>query len=148
MTRFCALIATISFLSMSACTSSHVITGTIREPVEPSMVRIYSHPPDRYEEIALLTATSRGSWAFTGQQKMNEVIDDLKKEAAKLGANGIVLAGLGTERGDSVAINTGQATATTYGNTTNAYGSGTTFIGGTWHKTGQALAIYVEMSED
>jgi hypothetical protein len=127
-----------------ACsTSTHVITGTPRAPIEPDQVQLYTQPPQRFEEVAILTASSEGSWALTNQQKMNEVIKDLKIEAAKLGANGILLNGLGDQKGDTVAINTGQATTNTYGGATNAYGTGTTIYSTPTHKTGQAVAIYV-----
>ena len=88
------IIFTVLF-AISACTSSHVLTGKARASIDPEGVKIYSAAPTGSEQIAILSASSQGSWALTGQQKMNEVVDDLKKEAAKLGANGVVFSGVG-----------------------------------------------------
>lgn len=49
-----------------------------------------------------MDASSERSFAITDQGKMNKVIDRLKDEAAKLGANGILLQGRGTETTSSV----------------------------------------------
>jgi hypothetical protein len=59
---------------------------------------------------------------------MNEVVDDLKKEAAKLGANGVLFSGVGSESTPVLGYNTT---------------GGTTYYGNAQHKTGQAVAIYV-----
>ena len=42
-------------LALSACASSHMITGQPRPPTDPAQVRVYfTPPPSRYEEIAVL----------------------------------------------------------------------------------------------
>lgn len=92
-TLFIALFA----LALSACASSHVITGRPRPPVPVSQVRVYfAPPPSRYEEIALLESNS-GAFTYGEQNKTNAILDKLKKEAAKLGANGVLFGG--TARG-------------------------------------------------
>ena len=127
-------------LFILGCASSHVLTGTARAPISPSQVKIYSHPPANFEEVALLTASSESSWAWTEQGKTNAVIEGLKKEAAKLGANGVLLQSLGTEGGGSgVGISSGQS----YGSGGYAYGTGTTYFVSESHRSGQAVAIYV-----
>ena len=80
-------------LALSACASSALITGTPRPPIDPSQVRIYyAPPPGQYEEIALLESNS-GALTYGEQNKTNSVIVKLRKEAAKVGANGVLFRG-------------------------------------------------------
>lgn len=84
-------------LLLCACASSHVLTGTPRPPIAPEQVQIYyTPPPGAYEEIALLDVSS-GAFTYGEQNKTNAVLNRLKKEAAKLGANGVLFGG--TARG-------------------------------------------------
>jgi hypothetical protein len=140
------IIGSLVFLFIAACASSHVLTGTARPEIDPSQVKIYSHPPANFEEVALLTATSASSWAVTEQGQTNVVIEGLKKEAAKLGANGVLITDLGSEQAGGVGINSSQMYGNTYGNTTYASGTGTTYFASHSHKSGQAVAIYVTNS--
>ena len=77
---------------------SHIIVGEARDPLSPSQVKIYSDFPEDYKKIALIDAGSNFAFKdpailFTWQSKMNKVIERLKIEAAKLGANGVVMVG-------------------------------------------------------
>ncbi|WP_101927344.1 MULTISPECIES: hypothetical protein [Luteimonas] len=75
------------------CASSHVLTGTPRAPIDPAQVRIYhGPPPGQYEEIALLN-TSSGAFTYGEQNKTDSVLQKLRTEAAKLGANGVLFQG-------------------------------------------------------
>jgi hypothetical protein len=127
--------------ALSACATSHVIVGHTRPPISPDQVQIYVHPPAaHYEEIALLDTSSKGSFAITAQGKTDKVIERLKDEAAKLGANGILLQGVTNESAGSVSSGFGQAHAS--GN--SAYGSGVGFAGNVMIKAGSGMAIYVD----
>jgi hypothetical protein len=119
--------------------SSQVLVGTARAPISPDQVRIYLHPPAKYEEIAIIDASSRGSAAFTDQQKMNKAIARLKEQAASVGANGILLEGVGDQMAGSVG--TGFGTATANGNT--AFGTGFGTSAGIFIKSAKGMAIYV-----
>lgn len=89
--------AALLVLLLAACASSHVLTGRARAPIDPAQVRVYFSPPTvRYEEIARLE-TSSGAFTYGEQNKMDSVIGKLRVEAAKLGANGVLLEG--TENG-------------------------------------------------
>ncbi|GAB3312374.1 hypothetical protein [Luteimonas notoginsengisoli] len=80
-------------LALSACASSALVTGTPRAPIDPSQVRVYFQaPPGGYEEIAMLESNS-GAFTYGEQNKMNAVVAKLRKEAAKLGANGVLFRG-------------------------------------------------------
>lgn len=78
---------------LGACASSHILTGTPRPPIDPAQVRFYyAPPPGRFEEIALLESSS-GAFTYGSQNKTNSVMDKLRREAAKLGANGVLFQG-------------------------------------------------------
>lgn len=60
-----------------------------RAPIAPDEVRIYPTPaaiPARYREIALLEANGDGTWTSD-----RVFFESMRRKAAKLGANGIVL---------------------------------------------------------
>jgi hypothetical protein len=128
-------------LTLSACATSHVMVGQARPPISPDQVQIYLRPPAaKYVEIALIDSSSRSSLAVTAQGKTNVVMERLKAEAAKLGANGILLGGVGDQAVGTVG--TGYATGTNH--SAFAFGSsGTVF-----QKNGQGLAIYVEPEQN
>ena len=139
MKSFRYLLLTALCFALMACASSSVVVGTQRAPITPEEVKVYLRAPAKFEEVAILEASSRNSVAFSSQGKMNKVVERLKIEAAKLGANGILLTGTGSEYGGSVI--TASATATSSGN--NAYGSGFGTSVAVFHKAGTAIAIFV-----
>ena len=123
---------------VSACAgTSHVITGAPRTPIEPSQVTIYSVAPPQYEEIAVIDASSRMSFAFGDQNKMNAVMERLKKEAASLGANGVLLRGTGSQGGGGVGTGVG------VGSFGGGVGVGTGISISSPARTGRGLAIHV-----
>lgn len=131
-----SLLTALLTISLAGCaTSSHVLVGEQRAEIAPSEVAVYAEVPDGAEKIAILSASSKNSWAVTNQGKMDKVVERLKKQAAKLGANGIVIGDIGDTSIGAVGISSG------------TYGGGSTF-GSTvmvspTHKSGQALAIFV-----
>jgi len=141
MLKLSAFTAFIVVAALSGCVSSHVIVGKVRPPISPDQVQLYLHPPaGKYEEVALLDSSSKHSFSFTAQGKANAVIERLKAEAAKLGANGILLNGVSDQAAGSV--NTGFGSATASGHTATGFGVGTS--GTVFVKSGSGLAIYVE----
>ena len=140
MARDTALLAALLACAAAACsTSSHVLIGSARPPVAPESVRVYYTPPPKYEEIATISASSQGSLALTSQQNMDKAIQRLKTEAAKVGANGILLQGVQDTHGGSIGAGVGN---TSYG-PGSAVGVG---VGGSFaltNKLAQGLAIYV-----
>jgi hypothetical protein len=131
-----AIVAVVAYLTLSACAaSSHVMVGTARTPISPDQVKLYLQPPPKYEEIATIDASSRGTPVFTDQRKMDRAIGRLKQEAAKLGANGVLLEGTRNEQTGGIGLGTGSAS----GN--SAFGIGGSF--GITIKTATGIAIYV-----
>jgi hypothetical protein len=129
-----------AILVLAACAStSHVLVGTPRAPIAPDSVRVYVQPPPKYEQIAQIDASSKGSLALTGQQNMDKAVARMKEEAAKLGANGILLQGV--EDQQSGAIGTGVGNSSYSGNSAVGVGVGGSF--GIYNKVAHGLAIYV-----
>jgi len=125
---------------LSGCsTSSHVMVGTARPAISPEDVRVYSQPPPQYEAIAHVDATSSGSLAITGQQNMDKAMARLKQEAAKLGANGILLESVHDQQSGS--IGTGVGSSSYGGNSAVGVGAGGSV--GLYNKVVSGLAIYV-----
>lgn len=87
------LLTALFTLALSACASSALVTGTPRAPIDPAQVRLYyGPPPGHYEEIALLE-TKSGPFTYGEQNKTDAVVANLREEAAKLGANGVLFRG-------------------------------------------------------
>src|SRR5262245_28801477 len=88
------LLLAIGILALGACASgSAIVTGNTRAPLAPEQVKIYLEPPATFEVIGLVSASSDAGW--TQQDSMNYAIEELKKQAAKLGANGVLLVSSG-----------------------------------------------------
>ena len=97
--RLALVVLALSVLLLAACSSSHVLTGTPRPPIDPSQVRLYyGPPPGGYEEIARLEVNS-GAFTYGEQNKTNSVMRKLREEAARLGANGILFQGTADGQG-------------------------------------------------
>lgn len=93
MFRFARLALSVSLLLvLAACATSAMVTGRTRPPIDPSQVRFYYDPPPGFEEVALLE-TSSGAFTYGNQNKTNSVMNKLRAEAAKLGANGVLFRG-------------------------------------------------------
>lgn len=136
MNRLVALLSLFS-LTLAGCVTSHVMVGQARAPISPDQVRLYSSPPANYEEIAILDSSSEFSFAFTGQGKTDVAINRMKEEAAKLGANGIMIRGVSTSY-----VNSGPGFATS----TSTGSSSTVYWDGGWSdsvKNSEGIAIYV-----
>lgn len=93
MRAFRTALLLLAVVALAGCASSHVLTGTPRAPIDPAQVRIYhGPPPGQYEEIAILN-TSSGALTYGEQNKTDSVLQKLRNEAAKLGANGVLFQG-------------------------------------------------------
>ncbi len=92
------------FLLAGCAGASKVMLGQARAPIDPSQVQVYSTPPAGSVEIAQLEATSAVGFGTQGQT--DAAVARLKKEAAALGANGVVLVGVGSS-GSPVGMSVG-----------------------------------------
>lgn len=84
---------------LTACASgSHILTGMQRPAVNPATVAVYAQAPNvDYEIVASLEASS--SRGVTQQGRMDSAVKTLIKEAADIGANGIILDNLANHTG-------------------------------------------------
>ena len=88
-------IAVLGVLAVAGCAStSKVMLGQARAPVDPASVQIYSTPPAGSVEIAQLESSSAVGFGTQGQT--DAAVMRLKREAAALGANGVILMGVGS----------------------------------------------------
>ena len=122
-------------LALSGCAgTSKVMLGSARPPVDPSQVRIYTTPPPGSVEIAQLESSSAVGFGTQGQT--DAAVARLKRDAAALGANGVILMGVGSS-GSPVGMSVG---AGSYG----SHSAGGIGIGiPTTQKKAAGVAIYV-----
>jgi hypothetical protein len=94
----------LSLLMGGCANTSKVMLGQPRPPVDPAQVQVYRTPPVGSVEIAQLESTSAVGFGTQGQT--DAAIARLKREAAALGANGVVLMGVGSS-GSPVGMSVG-----------------------------------------
>ena len=122
------ILSLIGLAALAACaSSSHIVTGKVRSALKPNQVLVYTVAPAGSEQIAILTVDSAG---MTAQGEKDIAIAKLKREAASLGANGVLLQAVG------------EGTSGVVGNF-NAQ-SGTLWAGQSTFTIVHALAIYVD----
>jgi hypothetical protein len=138
-------LATLAIASLAACgsTNNFVLVGTQRPPISPADVKVYSHPPPAFDEIAILNASSSSMFTTGGQATVDKVIAELKDQAAKLGANGIILEGFSDRATGSIGSGVGSSSVSS----NSAVGVGVGGSLGIYKKTGQGRAIYVPLLE-
>jgi hypothetical protein len=126
---------------MGCAASSHRLIGAPRPAISPERVQLYLETPARpYLEIAVLGASSRRSWAFSYEGKAEVVIRRLKEEAAKVGANGVLLKGISEESGGAIGTDLGTNYEGPRGTIDLGVSAGTLLVS----RHGSAIAIYLE----
>ncbi len=131
-------------LVLNGCaSSSSTIVGQVRAPIDPGDVEIYKSPPRHYEEIALLNASSAGGLWHASEAGTDEAIYRMKEEAAKLGANGVLLTSIVDRPGGSLGIGIGGFGVSGGRSHVTAGGGGVSVAGPIMHKGVQGVAIYV-----
>ena len=97
-------------------------------------------PPTPYDQIAVLETSSKHSLSFTLQAKDDLVIRRLKQEAAKLGANGVLLREISDEPALSVGARAGTEVWSAHGTMDLGVGAS-----GLWsQRFGRGIAIYLD----
>ena len=88
-------------LFLTACASgSAIVIGTKRPPTDPIQVKLYLEAPSNYEVIGIVNASSDAGWTEQGSQ--DYAVQELKNQAAKLGANGVLLETTGEKTSTAV----------------------------------------------
>jgi hypothetical protein len=82
-----------------------IITGNVRPPINITEIKLYVDPPLQYEIIGVVEASSAiGFSAHSAQEAQDRAVNELKKQAAKIGANGIILIGIGNKNATAPVI--------------------------------------------
>ena len=132
----------IAVLAGCASSSQVVLVGAAGPAISPDQVKVYLEPPNaRYEQIANLAASSEGSFAFTAAGKTDKVVERLKRQAAKLGANGLLLHGVGDQTSRTPV---GAAVGYEDESAHSPYGLGFHAWAFFYQKAGDGIAIYVQ----
>jgi hypothetical protein len=134
----------VAALLLAACVTSHVLVGKARAPISPDHVQLFLEPPKiPYEQIAVLSTSSKHSFTFTAQGKSDVVIKRLKEEAATLGANGIVLQEITDEPMGSLDTGVGTEFSGARGNVDLGIGGSALML----QKFGRGIAVYIDQSQ-
>lgn len=134
----------LSALFLNGCaSSSSTLIGQTRVPIDPGDVEIYKAPPRHYEEIALLDASSAGGLWHASEAGTDEALYRMKEQAAKLGANGVLLTSIVDRPGGSLGIGIGGFGVSSGRSHVTAGGGGLSVGGPIMHKGVQGVAIYV-----
>jgi len=86
------IIISIFFSFLLGCATAqgtYILTGEARPAINIDEVKIYLETPSQYEIIGLVEASCEVD--TTKQKTQDMVINELKKQAAKIGANGVIL---------------------------------------------------------
>src|SRR3981081_3886501 len=127
-------------LGLAACApESHILVGAARPPISPSEVKLYLQPPPSFQEVAILNASASSMFGTGGQGCVEKGVQRLKEQAAKLGANGIILEGMSDRETGSLGGGSGSSSYS--GNSAVGVGLGGSL--GIFKKTGEGRAIYV-----
>jgi len=114
-----------------------LLVGKSRPSISPDQVKLYTSPPAQYEEIALVSADAAHD--FMSKQALLDIsIAKIKEEAAKVGANGVLLDSVG----DNYIGSSGMMVVPTANKRAPVVG-----IGATNARTGKAVtgkAIFVQ----
>jgi hypothetical protein len=90
---------------VGCATGSSIVTGSIRPAIDPNDVKLYLKPPLEYETIGIVEASSEVD--FSSQAAQDRAIQELKEQAAKIGANGVLITYTGDKSGDVVGFYSG-----------------------------------------
>lgn len=128
-------------LLVAGCASSYELIGKVRPPIPPGQVQLYLEPPKReYQQIAIIKTSSKRSFSFSSQGKAEVVVKRLKAQAAKLGANGVLLKQITDEPDDAVVV---AGAGTSYEGPRGTIDLGVSASALLMKRYGHAIAIYL-----
>jgi len=88
---------TLLIILLGCASGSHIITGKVRPAIKKSEVKLYLEAPKEYEIIGIVEASSEVE--FSSQAAQDRAIAELKSQAAKIGANGVIISATGNKSG-------------------------------------------------
>ena len=90
-----AVLALLAVILAGCASGSALVTGQTRQAIEDySTVSILMEMPEGAEKIAIVKASS--NMGINQQKSLDYAIEELKQQAAKVGANAVVLTGRDT----------------------------------------------------
>jgi hypothetical protein len=84
-------------ISLSGCAITNetsVLIGSPRTPIAAEQVKLYTSPPKKFVEIAIISADAAHDF-MSKHALLDKAVLNAKQQAAKVGANGILLDALG-----------------------------------------------------
>jgi len=132
-------------LWLPGCTivnGTSIVTGGEREATSPDDVRIYREEPAEYEELAIV-ASSAGHDFKSREALLKSAFIRLKKEAAGVGANAILLMEIDERDAPTVTTSFGTAYASGSGGSASVTGQGVAVSRGDAYTRLRGLAVYI-----
>ena len=84
------VVTLLAFASAGGCTTgSAVVTGQERSPIDPAAVTLYDERPADYKVVGIVEAAS-DVILFLNKAAEERAFAELKEQAAKIGANGVI----------------------------------------------------------
>lgn len=132
----------VCFLAGCASSSSRLVAPA-RPALNPADVRVYRTAPRHYQEIALVDASSGAHFFHGSPEGEAEAIQRLREEAARVGANGVIITLLGDRPQGSLGVGVGGG-GISAGRRSVVAGGGSVSGGAPLvSNTAQGIAIYV-----
>ncbi|WP_372811730.1 hypothetical protein [Pseudoalteromonas nigrifaciens] len=139
MKQFILIGLTLLICSCAITNETSLIIGNQRPAITPEQVKLYVNPPEKYEVIAIISADAAHD--FMSKQALQDIaIKNLKIEAAKVGANGILLDNVGSFSVGS----TGVITMPNSANASSVIGVGAMNNRTGKQASGKAIYVFVE----
>lgn len=85
--------ALLVFFLVACASGSSIVTGTKRAPLNSNEVKLYLDVPASFDVIGIVSASSDAGWTEQGSQ--DYAVQELLRQAANLGANGVILETVG-----------------------------------------------------
>jgi hypothetical protein len=139
----CVFSLLVAGLLAGCASSSSRLIAPARPAINPAEVQIYHAPPRHYQEIAVLDATSWARLFHGTAQGEAEAIQRLKEEAAKVGANGVLLTLVGDRSSGALGVGVGDGDASFYGHNGTAVSGSASGAAPIVQNGAAGIAIYV-----
>ena len=133
------VIAVAAYLVCGCAPKTPLLVGPARAPIPVEQVVIYAQPPAGALDVAVLHASNHTAFSPGGPGATDKLVQQLRAQAAQLGANGLVLQGFSDAQ--TATLGTGVGSSSYSRNSAVGVGAGGSF--GIYRKTGEALAIFV-----
>lgn len=143
-TTFFVFIALV-FIFSSGCTiidGNAIVTGDTKAAISSEQVRLYRSAPESYKEIAFVSA-SAGHDFKKGSSLLKSAIERLKQEAAKIGANGVIVTEINERDEPNVTTSYGSAIAMSNSGSAYANGNVLSISRGDAYTRVKGIAVYV-----